>query len=97
MAYAIICDDKSGCSHVRDEHRPAHMAYLDANASKLLAAGAQLSDDGKVMSGGILLVDTDDRAEAEAFIANDPFAKAGLFQSIKVVRWRKGFFGGKRL
>ena len=42
-------------------------------------------------------MDTDDRAEAERFIAEDPFTKAGLFQSVTVVRWRKAFFNRERL
>ena len=47
--------------------------------------------------GGIIIVDTEDRAEAERFIQNDPFTKAGLFAGIEVVRWRKAFFNKERL
>jgi uncharacterized protein YciI len=63
----------------------------------LLAAGALIDDDGTGGKGGILLVDTDDRAVAERFIAEDPFTKAGLFEKVTVTRWRKAFFDGKCL
>ena len=41
----------------------------------LLAAGAQVDDAGQGGYGGILIVDTEDRAEAEAFIRDDPFTQ----------------------
>ena len=47
--------------------------------------------------GGILLIDTDGREEADRFIAEDPFTKAGLFEEVTVTRWRKAFFDKERL
>lgn len=97
MPYAIITQDKAGAASIRAAARPAHLEYLTLHQSKLLAAGALIEDDGTGGAGGILIVDTDDRAEAERFIAEDPFTKAGLFEKVTVTRWRKAFFGGKRL
>lgn len=97
MPYVIILEDKPDSLALRNEVRAAHLDYLTENADKLLAAGARISDDGGGGHGGVLIVDTDDRAEAEALVANDPFTKAGLFRSIKVERWRKAFFDKKRL
>jgi uncharacterized protein len=97
MPYAIQTVDKSGHGHVRAEMRAKHLAYLKANQHKLLAAGALIDDDGTGGAGGILLVDTDERKEAERFVAEDPFTKAGLFEKVTVTRWRKAFFDGKCL
>ncbi len=97
MAYAIITTDKPDSLARRNELRAVHLDYLTENKHKLLAAGAMIDDDGSGGHGGIIIVDTDDRAEAEAFIANDPFTKGGLFASTKVVRWRKAFFNFERL
>ena len=97
MPYAIQTQDKPGSAEVRAKARPAHLEYLTANQHLLLAAGALINDDGNGGHGGILIVDTDDRAEAERFINEDPFTKAGLFQSITVTRWRKAFFNKERL
>lgn len=97
MPYVIITRDKPNHLHRRNEVRAPHLEYLTAHKDKLLAAGAQADDDGEGGYGGVIIVDTDDRAEAEAFIQNDPFTKAGLFSSIEVVRWRKAFFNFERL
>ena len=97
MPYAIQTVDKPGHGNVRAEVRAKHLEYLTAHQNLLLAAGALIADDGSGGSGGILIVDTDERKEAERFIAEDPFTKAGLFEKVTVTRWRKAFFDGKRL
>ena len=71
MPYAIQTQDKAGSSKIRADNRAAHIEYLTANKHKLLAAGALIDDDGTGGSGGILIVDTDDRKEAERFVADD--------------------------
>lgn len=97
MPYAIQTLDKAGAADVRAAARPAHLEYLVKNQSLLLAAGALIDDDGTGGNGGILLIDTDSREEAERFIAEDPFTKAGLFERVTVTRWRKAFFDKQRL
>ncbi|MEM7022970.1 MAG: YciI family protein [Pseudomonadota bacterium] len=97
MPYAIITKDKPNSLDLRNEVRGVHLEYLNANLDRLLAAGAQIEDDGSGGHGGLIIVDTDDRKEAEDFIANDPFTKAGLFEDINVVRWRKAFFNFAKL
>jgi hypothetical protein len=97
MPYAIQTRDKPGTGELRLATRPAHLEYLTRNKDKLLAAGALVDDSGNIAQGGILIVDTEERAEAERFINEDPFTKAGLFESITVTRWRKAFFNKERL
>jgi uncharacterized protein YciI len=97
MPYAIQTVDKPGTAELRASTRASHLEYLTRNQDKLLAAGALIDDDGTGGHGGLLIVDTDDRAEAERFIAEDPFTKAGLFQKVTVTRWRKAFFNKERL
>jgi hypothetical protein len=96
MPYAIQTLDKPGSADIRARTRPAHLEYLITHQHLLLAAGALIDDDGTGGSGGILIVDTDDRAVAERFIAEDPFTLAGLFEKVTVTRWRKAVFDGKR-
>ena len=92
MPYMIKTTDKPGTAALRTELRPAHLAYLKQHQSLILAAGAMLDDDGVSGTGGLILVDTDDRAVAEAFIDNDPFTRGQLLAATEVVRWRKAFF-----
>jgi uncharacterized protein YciI len=97
VPYAILTTDKPGSAELRTKTRAAHLEYLTTNVHKLLAAGALINDDGTGGHGGILIVDTDDRQEAEAFIAGDPFTKAGLFAKVTVTRWRKAYFDKRKL
>ncbi|HJS37849.1 MAG TPA: YciI family protein [Burkholderiales bacterium] len=97
MPYAIQTVDKPNSAALRAKVRDEHLKYLDAHLHLLLAAGALTDDEGKGGHGGILIVDTDERKAAEAFIAGDPFTKAGLFEKVTVARWRKAYFDKQRL
>ncbi|HZP19136.1 MAG TPA: YciI family protein [Bauldia sp.] len=92
MPYLIDATDKPGQAELRQRHRPEHLAFLHRSLPRLLAAGAKLSDDGNTALGSIYIVEVEDRAGAEAFIAEDPYVKANLFRSVVITRWRKGFF-----
>lgn len=97
MAYIIQTRYKEGSDQVVVESRPAHLQYLTDNIDRILAGGALLDDGGTSPHGGVIILDTDDRGEAEDFIANDPFNRAELFESVTVTRWRKAFFNFERL
>ena len=96
MPFAIMALDRPGAGALRTEHRPAHLEHLERHASKLLAGGAVLADDGATPVGSLIVYDSEDRAEVDAFLAGDPFTRAGLFQSVAVYPWRNVFFGGAR-
>ncbi|MFC3126674.1 YciI family protein [Pseudoroseomonas globiformis] len=95
MPYMIQATDKPGTTALRQSTRPAHLKFLADNAAKLLACGALLDDATGEGIGSLYIVDTEDRAEAEAFIAADPFSGAGLFGETRVMRWRKAYLDGK--
>jgi uncharacterized protein YciI len=92
MPYVIETWDKPDSLDLRMEVRPEHIVFLECNTAKLLGAGAKLSDDGETMLGTIYIVDVETRAEAEAFVAQDPFTQNGLPGKIQITRWRKAFF-----
>ena len=94
MPYMIRTTDKAGAAELRAATRAEHLAYLRSYTPRILAAGGFLNDDGSVGEGGMIILDTDDRAEAEQLIANDPFTRAGVFASVEIRRWRKVFFNG---
>lgn len=96
MPYVIITKDKADSLQLRLATRDVHLAYLDKHTSKLLAAGALLNDDGSGGDGGLIIYDTDDKAVAKDFIDNDPFTKAGLFESVSIRRWRKAYLDGSK-
>lgn len=84
MLFAIRCTDKPGHAQVRADTRADHLAYLKARGDRLKLAGPLTSDDGGQVLGSLLVVEAEDRAEAEAFAAADPYAKAGLFERVEI-------------
>lgn len=91
MPFLIETFDKPDHQALRLEVRQAHLEFLDANVTLLLACGAKLSDDGTTASGGLYLVDLESREEAERFIKADPFHEAELFAEVNIVRWRQAY------
>ena len=89
MTFVLYCVDKAGHGHVRAENRPAHLDYLKSNLDRLLIAGPMTSDDGETVTGSVIIIDAEDRAAAEDFAANDPYTKAGLFESVTISAYRK--------
>ena len=88
MLFAIVCKDKPGHLQVRLDSRPAHVEFLNGlNASGGLAfAGPFLDADGKP-NGSLVVIEAADQAAADALAAQDPYAKAGLFDSVEVRPW----------
>ncbi|MCA1908153.1 MAG: YciI family protein [Magnetospirillum sp.] len=87
--YAIICIDKPGSADIRLANRAAHLECLKALGERLVLAGPLLSEDGEAMQGSLLVIDFDDRAGVDSFLASEPYALAGLFESVTVRRYKK--------
>ncbi len=91
MHFMIYCLDKAGHGDLRAANRPAHVDYLKANADRIVVAGPLTSEDGAAMLGSLLIMSFDSRADAEAFAAEDPYNKAGLFETVTIRPWKKVF------
>lgn len=87
--FVVHCKDKPDALQVRLENRAAHLDYLNANMAHVVAAGPVQTDDRTKMVGSVLILDFPDRAALDAFLAGDPYAKAGLFESVTILPWKK--------
>ena len=87
MRFAVICRDKPDSLHIRQETRPEHLAYLKGTGV-VEQAGTFLDEDGK-MIGSLVILTLGTRKAAENWAANDPYAKAELFQSVTIQAWNK--------
>ena len=87
MRFALICTDKADHLEVRKANRDAHLAHI-ASSGVVEMAGPFLNDKGE-MSGSLVILEVGSKAEAEAWAAADPYAKAGLFQSVDIREWKK--------
>jgi uncharacterized protein YciI len=84
MIYILHLIDKPGGLPLRLQVRPEHKAYLAAMADRIAFAGPLTTDDGQTMIGSLLAIDFDSREAAQAWLANEPFTKAGLYASVNV-------------
>jgi uncharacterized protein YciI len=84
VIYMLRLLDKPGASALRDAVRPAHKAYLGAVAERIAFAGPLVADDGVAMVGSLLAIDFPTREAAMAWLADEPFTRAGLYASTEV-------------
>lgn len=87
MYVSLIARDKPGALEIRKANRADHLAYIEATG--IVAQAGPLLDDAEQMIGSLVILDVEDMAQAEAWAANDPYAKAGLFDSVELIRWKK--------
>ena len=76
--------DKPGASALRDAVRPAHKAYLGQVADRIAFAGPLVADDGVTMIGSLLAIDFASREAVTAWLADEPFTRAGLYAGTEV-------------
>jgi uncharacterized protein YciI len=92
MLFAFIGTDKPGALQLRIDTRPTHIAYLEKlnAAGALKFAGPFLDDEGKPF-GSLVVIEAASKAQAAEILAEDPFAKAGLFASSEIRQWNWTF------
>ena len=86
MRVALICKDKPGQLQTRVDNRSAHLAYIEASGVVEMA-GPYLNDGA--MTGSLVVLNVETLAEAQAWAAADPYAIAGLFESVTITEWKK--------
>jgi len=90
MLWAISRVAAPNFAAMREKGLQAHLDYLHSQKSILVVSGATLTDDGKEVTGSLLVINVNSRAEAKGFVDGDPFTKAGMFTSAMITRMRKG-------
>lgn len=92
MHFYIRCVDKPGHLDVRKANRDDHLAYIKGGfAERIVAAGPTLDPDMEGMNGSVFIIEFDAIEDAREFAANDPYAKAGLFESVVIRPFKKVF------
>ncbi|MAU45828.1 YciI family protein [Salipiger sp. HF18] len=87
MLIALIAKDKKGALQTRKDNRDAHLAYIDSTG--VVTQAGPLLDDAGDMAGSLVILDVTDMSAAQDWAANDPYAKAGLFESVELMAWKK--------
>ncbi len=90
--YLINARDKPDSQALRLATREAHLSWAGDARDRIAVAGPVLSDDGTTMLGSTFIIAFDSLDAARLWAAQDPYAQAGLFQSVEIrpFRWLLG-------
>lgn len=87
MYWLMICRHKPGTLDLRERNRDAHRQHIASGgggAVRVLIGSALTADDGETPCGNFGLLEAPTRDAALDFARNDPFALAGIVDSIDV-------------
>lgn len=87
MLVALFAKDKPDALQIRLDNRAAHLDYIERTG--VVAQAGPLLDDAGQMCGSLVILDVADMKAAWDWAANDPYSRAGLFDSVELVAWKK--------
>ena len=87
MRVALIAHDKPDALAIRQATRAAHLDYVAATGVVEMA-GPFLTPEGE-MCGSLIILDVADMEAARDWAKDDPYAQAGLFESVRLMEWKK--------
>jgi len=86
MLFAITAMDREGALALREATRAAHFDY--ARSSGAVRLGGPFLDKKGDMIGSLIIIEAPDLAAAQNWQANDPYARAGLFERVELRPWK---------
>lgn len=94
MLFVVLFEDNiDRADDIRRDYMPAHLAFLKRNGGAIKAAGP-LRDGQGAPAGGLWLVETDEAADVEALVQEDPFWPTGLRRAVRILTWTQVFSNG---
>ncbi|MDO8882809.1 MAG: YciI family protein [Pseudotabrizicola sp.] len=87
MRAALICIDKPNHLQTRIDNRAAHLDHIQSSGIVEMA-GPFLDAEGG-MIGSLVILTVESMAQAQDWADADPYAKAGLFESVAIREWKK--------
>lgn len=87
MRIALYARDKAGALPIRTANRAAHLAYIEETGAVEMA-GPLIDAEGG-MCGSLVILELPDMEAARAWAEADPYARAGLFDSVTLTEWKK--------
>ena len=94
--FVLSCTDNEGTVEKRIATRPAHVARLEQldDEGRLIVAGALPKDPSNPQAGfygSTIIVEFDSREAVEAWLAEEPFLKEGIYSHIDIKSFNKAF------
>jgi len=88
MLFAVISTDKPGSMELRVATREDHLRFLKGLGAQLVLGGPFTNEAGDAMNGSLIILDAPSLEAARALAAGDPYAQAGLFESVDIRPWK---------
>jgi uncharacterized protein YciI len=90
--FLIYCVDDPAKGDADEALRSVHRDYLFGKfRDRILSGGPIFAADGKTITGRVILADFPNQAEAEAFVANELYFKAGHVKTTEIKPMRMAF------
>ncbi|MTH95689.1 YciI family protein [Roseibium sp. RKSG952] len=89
MPFVVHCIDRLDAGPLRQKTRAKHLEYMIAHSAHVDYGGPLQTDDGTKVVGSLMVLSFENRDEVETFLAAEPYARAGLFDSLLVNRLRQ--------
>ena len=98
MYYLVLAKDAADSLELRKSARADHLARLQAlrDQGRLLTAGPMPAVDSEDpaeagFTGSVIIAEFDSLEDARAWAEDDPYRKAGVYESIEVVPYKQVF------
>ncbi len=82
MQFLVKAYDGPNMLDKRMEVRPRHLEGMKTLGRQIICAGSLLDEEGR-MKGSALVMEFPDRAALDAYLANEPYVAAGVWQKIE--------------
>jgi uncharacterized protein YciI len=86
MLFVITAIDKEGSLRLRMATRESHFAYVKETG--VLKLGGPFLDAHGEMAGSMMIIDVADMTAARLWAQNDPYNRAGLFETSDIRAWK---------
>ncbi len=86
MPFIAICrdDESANTTQLRNSHLEAHFAYIETILDQLLVAGPAGGSSNDDFAFSVFVYDTDEPAEAERLLHDDPYYACGLYGEVRL-------------
>lgn len=88
--FARDVDDPAESKRRRDAVAEAHHKFQASVMDRYVARGPYFNDDGSRMTGSFMIMEYPDRKACDDFWAAEPLNYGGVFEDVRIHRWRFG-------
>lgn len=88
MTMAAWLRDGPQGPEIRSRHLAAHLDFVERRLDTILVAGPLFDEATGAMNGSLYVLDVENRDAALAFLAEDPYHAAGLWDTVDVRPFR---------